>query len=40
MEKLEKISDFIKPNETLIIPISFFPDKSCKMTFNVCFEIK
>lgn len=33
----DSIEEYIQPNETLTLPICFFPDRSCEMTFYVEF---
>lgn len=33
----DSIEEYIQPNETLTLPICFYPDKSCSMTFYVEF---
>lgn len=35
----ETVKEFIKPSETLMIPICFFPDKSCTLDFEIEFEV-
>lgn len=35
----ESISEFIDKGETLVLPICFFPDKSCSLKLKISFEI-
>lgn len=35
----ESISEFIDQGETLVLPICFFPDKSCSLQLKISFEI-
>ena len=38
--KSENISEIIGAGEILVLPICFYPDKACNMTFKVGFEIE